>query len=74
MDHLALIPMGDEYQIKVEERCRHSGFFNRSTEYDIRLEVGGPDEQEVRRLAIAVQCATSPEYRSIGTFDAKDGG
>jgi hypothetical protein len=63
--------MGDEYRIKVEERCGHSGVFNHSTTYDVKIQVSGTDADTVTRLATAVQSNMSPDFRNLSSFQAK---
>jgi hypothetical protein len=63
--------MGDEYRAKIEEKCHHGGVFNKSTSYDISIEVSGPGAFETEKLSIQAQASTSPDFRDISTFRAK---
>jgi hypothetical protein len=61
--------MSDEYRVRLDEHCRHRG---NSTTYEMNLTVSGPDTEDLQRLAISMQCATSPDFRSLNNFAAKD--
>lgn len=63
--------MSDEYRIKVDEQCRHSGVFNKSTTYEVKMEVSGTDVDTVTRLATSIQSHLSPDCRSLSSFPAR---
>lgn len=63
--------MGDEYRVRIEEKCNHGGVFNKSTSYDVSIEVSGLGAFETEKLSIQAQTSMNPDFRDISTFRAK---